>query len=165
MTVSETASLLRATEALVRAVFDGACAGHDSLNPDLIVALQGQFRASVRVAERHFQATKRVIARWRERVQCGEVDFEQAQEDRFLDALTAFSSLASTLSETFDQLHGRGVFLCKPRAVGVLTDRRREAQRILSAWVSPEWEVTDPRTVKWNEEQTKHLWERLDSRG
>lgn len=155
-------SPLRATEELVRANFSEEAyanlAGDDGEWKDALASLRKQFVTVVVFARRQFGALKHGLAKWQERVRCGEVDFEQPQEEWFKGELRAFVSLADALDETFDRFHKRGgVFLTKPRPVGELLECKRVAQRLLDTWQRPEWGVTNERTVTWDKEQTRQL--------
>jgi hypothetical protein len=163
------ASPLRVTEDLVRASFSEEAyanlAAADGERPDSLVVLQRQYRPIVVLAREQFEALKGRLTKWREQVQCGEVDFDQSREDCFRGELQAFTSLVDALDETFNRFHqARGVFLTNPRAVNVLVELKNVAKRMLDTWRSPEWEVRDERTVKWDKEQTEHLLAKLGSR-
>jgi hypothetical protein len=161
------ASPMQATEELVRANFSdeasASLAGTDGERPDSLVALQKQYKTIVLLARQQFAALKHRLAKWREQVQCGEVEFDQSREDWFRGELQAFTSLVATLDETFNQFQMRGVFLSRPGAVNALVEHKNVAKKMLDTWQSPEWEVRNERTVKWNKEQTEYLLAKLGS--
>jgi len=163
---SQGTGVFRATEEAARATFSEEAysnlADAGSARPALLVAHQKQFKAIVSLAKWQFDGLKTAIAKWREMVQCGEVDFDDAREAGFMQELRAFSSLADFLSGTFDRFHKEAsVYLSKPRLVGALVSQKKDAQKVLDSWQSPEWEVLDMRTVEYSVEQTRHLRSRL----
>src|SRR5579884_1577023 len=122
------ASQLRTTEEFVRAYFSDEAyttlAGSDGERPDSLVALQKQYKTIVLLARQQFAALNGRLAEWREQVQCGEVDFDQAQEVWFRGELQAFTSLVAALDETFNRFQMRGVFLSRPREVNALVEHK-----------------------------------------
>ena len=94
---SRHASPLRATEELVRANFSDEAyvnlAGADCERIELLVALQKQFKTIVVFARRQHGELKAALAKWRERVQCGEVEFDQLREEWFKGELARSISL------------------------------------------------------------------------
>jgi len=159
-------SQLRATEELARAIFGEAAypslAEDADARTDSLVTLRQKFQAILRIARGQLEEITRAIAKWREKVQCGEVDFEHARETSFLDGLRAFIATAEILDRASNRLHQQtGVYLAKPRSVGALVSQQKDAQKVLDSWQSPEWEVLDMRTVEYSVEQTRDLRARL----
>jgi hypothetical protein len=91
------------------------------------------------------------------------LEFDPAREDDFKGALRALITLESFLLDKFDAYSEKGLFLARTRMIGILQAHRQEAEALLVSWKSPVWETLDERTVKWDQEQTKHLWDRLNS--
>jgi hypothetical protein len=151
-----------ATEELVRATFDDIIPAVDG-GCERAVALQKEFQVLLRVTRQRFEALKADLAIWQQRVRSGEVDFTPEREDAFKGALRAWIDLASLMSEKFDLFSKKGLFLAKPRIIGLLQSHKKDAEHVLNSWQSPEWEVTDMRSVKWDKEQTRHLRARLGS--
>jgi hypothetical protein len=127
------------------------------------VILQKEFRTLVRLASRRFASLRADLLKWRQDVRCGDVDFNPEREDDFKGALRTFAGLAAFLIERFDHFREHGLYLVKPRFVILLSEQQQDADRILNSWQSPEWETTGKRPVKWDEEQSKYLLEKVDS--
>jgi hypothetical protein len=125
------------------------------------VSLQKEFRAHVNLASRKIESVKADLVDWRDRVRRGEVEFDAGREDDFKGAFRAFIGLSSFLVDTFDIFHKYGLYLTHPRFITLLEDHKKEVQKIVDSWRSPEWETTDERTVKWDKEQTKYLRAKL----
>ena len=152
-----------AAEQLVRATFnDFSPIGDEGC--EWVVSLQKEFRILVNLTRRRFKSLKAALENWRQRVRMGEVDFDPGREDDFRGALNAFASLSDLLGEKFDScFKEKGIYPTKPRLIGLLQEDKKEAQKILDSWRSPEWEVTNERTVRWDKEQTRHLRAKLGS--
>ncbi|HVK15936.1 MAG TPA: hypothetical protein VM533_03245 [Fimbriiglobus sp.] len=147
-------------DSLARATFtDILPAGDDWVGE--VVALREEFKTLVRLESRRFEALKADLSNWRERVTCGEVEFDPAREDDFKGALRALISLEDFLLEKVVVYQDKGLSIAQPWLARVIQSHRQEAQNILESWKSPEWETADERTVKWDKEQTRHLRERL----
>jgi hypothetical protein len=152
-----------AAEALVRATFD-AITPSDTAGCERTANLQKEFKLLVRLARRRFESLKADLCKWQQQVRSGDVDFAPEREDDFKGALRAFVALADLLDEKFDNFHrGNNLYLVNPRYINLLGSYKREANKILDSWCPPEWEVTNERTVKWDEEQTRHLRAKLTS--
>jgi hypothetical protein len=151
---------IHATQALVRATFDDIIPAGDG-GCERTVALQNEFRVLLRLTRWRFEAMKADLANWQQRVRSGEADFTPEREDEFKGALRAWIDLASLMRDKFDLFHKKGLFLDNPRYIGLLQSHKKEAENVLDSWQSPEWEVTGMRSVKWDKQQTRHLWTRL----
>jgi hypothetical protein len=151
-----------AAEMLVQATFGDFIPASDDCC-DRTVSLQKEFKIHALLASRRFESLRADLCAWRDRVRCGDVEFDPEREDDFKSALRAFIALASLLDSKFDLFHKGGVYLTHPKFIGLLQSQKKEAERILDSWRSPEWEVRGMRNVKWNEEQTRHLLDRLAS--
>jgi len=151
-----------AAEAMAQALFSDCEIQGDNW-PVRIANLQKEFIALLRLTLRKFESLKDDLDCWRQKVSSGELDFDSAPEDDFRAALRAFVSLSGFLGEKFKEFHEKNIYLAKPMRMGLLQTYTKEAQKILDSWQSPEWEVTDMRTVKWGKEQTRYLRTRLGS--
>jgi hypothetical protein len=159
---SRHAQLICDAESLARATFDSITLAGDG-SCEWAVNLQKQFRTLARLARQQFESLKVRLVNWQGQVSCGDVEFTPEREDDFKAALIASASFLSFLIEKFDNHRRGGLLLVKSRRVGLLESHRKEAQKILDSWKSPEWETTDTRTVKWDKDQTRHLREKLGS--
>ena len=149
-----------AAGALVRATFDDIIPAAES-GCERTVVLQREFRILLGLARHWFESLKADLANWQQRVRSGEVDFTSEREDDFKGALRAWIDLVNLMSEKFDLFHKNGLFLAKPRNMGLLQSNSKEVENLLNSWHSPEWEVANMRTVKWNKDQSQYLLEKL----
>ncbi len=160
LTESRHARVIVQAETLARATFaDVIPCG--ALRTDEVADLQKEFLALLRVLSRRYDSLKADLNKWRKCVRLGEVDFDSAREDDFKGGLRALVSAVSFLLEQFDAYRDRGILLAKSLLVAFANAHSQEATKVLDSWRSPEWEADDERAVKWDEEQTNHLWQRL----
>jgi hypothetical protein len=156
--------LISAVERLARTTFADIFPFGDNWI-DQLAALRREFQVLIRLESRRYETLKADLSNWRDRVSCGDVEFDPEREDDFKGGLLASIALASFLIETFDAYSnkGSGNFLTNPRFIRLVQSHRQAAQNILASWKSPEWETTDERTVKWDKEQTEYLRQKLAS--
>lgn len=162
-TASRNARLIYTAESLARDTFEKiTVSGNGAV--EIMISLQKEFMAFSNLAIRQFQSLKATLDVWREQVQCGEVEFSSEREEEFKAAIHASMSFLSFLTETFNEHCQDGHFLMNPkRGVGLMETYKKQAERIMSQWQSPEWETDNERTVKWDNEQSSHLREKLSS--
>jgi hypothetical protein len=147
-----------AAEALVRATFDAITPAGDG-GCERTARIGKEFNLLVRFARRRFELLKDDLGNWRQQVRSGELDFSSEREDDFKGALRAFVALSDLLIEKFDLFHRESnLFLLNPRYINLLNSHKKEAKRFLDCWRSPQEEAEfEPRTVKWDKEQTRQL--------
>ena len=149
--------VIRETNFLARETLTEGC-----LSVEGSVALRKKFQNLARLVISQFDMLRSEITDWRTRVSCGEVDFDQNQEQSFKELLRALIELADFLTEKVDAARANaGFFLVKPLNANLVRARREAAETLLRVWVSPEWETTDERVVKWDKEQTSYLRDKL----
>lgn len=158
-TASRYPRLIYAAESLARDTFDNVTFGGNGCEGT--VKLQREFRTFANLAMQKFEAVKADLKNWRDQVRCGQVEFSAEREDNLKAALRACVSFLSFLVEKFGEYHTNGLFLTLPRHVGLMDSYRRESEKILKEWQSPEWETANERTVNWDKDQTRHLRKRL----
>lgn len=153
--------MICAAESFARETFTGdlSCGGGTSQ----VVNLQQEFRALVRLETSQYEALKANLSHWRKLVNCGEIEFDPAQEDDFREAIRALIELESCLIEKFDAYRDKGLLLEKTRFIGFMLSHQQTAQNILDSWQSPEWETVNERVVKLDREQTAYLRKKLSS--
>jgi hypothetical protein len=132
--------------------------------PAKITAIRGDFISFIRLAESRSNSLHTDLESWRSQVRCGERDFDLQDEAGYKSALSGLVAYARLLNEKYETYRRKGILLLKPNAFGISIDRIKKAEKTLREWESPEWEVDDMRTVKWDKEQTGHLREKLGSR-
>ncbi|MBL8797984.1 MAG: hypothetical protein JNM56_29065 [Planctomycetia bacterium] len=162
MAANRQEKLICRAESLARDTFEILTLTGDG-SPEWTATLQKQFRTFTILAMQQFESLKGRLTNWQNQVRCGEVEFTPEREDDFKAALDASVSFLSFLIDKFDSHRQGGLFLVKSRRVGLMDSHRKEAQKILTSWRSPEWETRHERSVEWNEEQTAYLRKRLGS--
>lgn len=131
--------------------------------PKRISIVRRDFHSFVRFADNRYDSLKAALNYWRSQVISGEKDFDHDEEAEYKQAISALVSFADLLDKKYEAFSQRGISLCKPRVIGSLLARKREFEKALRDWKSPEWEAINERTVQWNKEQTRYLRERLSS--
>lgn len=132
--------------------------------PKRITTVRKDFYAFIRFADNRYQSLKVDFDQWRSQVVSGEMEFDHEEEAGYKQAMSALISFADLLDEKYEAYRQKGVLLHKTRVMGLLLERKREFEKALRYWQSPEWEVTGTRTVKWDKEQTDYLLGRLGLR-
>lgn len=152
--------LICAAETLARTTFtDILAAGDDWIGE--AVNLRKEFGALIRLEKCRYESLRADLNNWRVQVTCGEIDLDPAREDEFKSALRALIALEDLLIEKFDIYSGKGFLLEKSLLIGVVQAHRRCVQASLDTWKSPEWETTGMPIAEWNEEQSRHLLNRI----
>src|SRR5262245_57907553 len=119
LAVTRHTRLICAAESIARSTFtDIFPSGDDWTNQ--VVNLQKEFQALIRLEKCRYEALRADLNNWRERVSCGDVEFDPAREDDFKGALRALIALEDLLIEKFDAYRVKGLLLAKSRHVGLV---------------------------------------------
>ena len=161
-TIQHARSIL-AAEDLARATIPDGLGEWDDECPKRIGTVRRDFHTFIRFASNRHQSLKDDIDQWRSQVVSGEREFDHDEEAGYKQALSALISFACLLDEKYEVYRQGGIFLCKPRVMDLLLARKREFEKALRDWEPPEWETTNARIVKWDEEQTRYLLAKLAS--
>lgn len=154
---------IHAAECHARATIPDSLGEWDDECAKRIGIIRKDFHAFIRLADNRYHSLKDGIDQWRTQVVSGEREFDHDEETEYKQALSALISFASLLDEKYEAYRQCGILLCNTRVMGLLLGRKQEFEKVLRDWHSPEWEVTNERTVKWDKEQTRHLRARLVS--